>query len=592
MPIYTPPTEDMQFVLHDVLAVSAADIPGYDELERDFTAAVLDEAGKISAEVLAPLNATGDAEGCSLENGVVRTPKGFREAYEQVRTGGWIGLDADPDYGGQGMPYLMNTAVGEMFVSANMAFNMYWGLTHGAMSAIHAHGSDEQKASYLPKMIEGTWSGTMNLTEPHCGTDLGLIRTKADPQGDGTYAITGTKIWISAGEHDLTENIVHLLLAKIPGGPDGTKGISLFIVPKFLPDADGNPGRRNALQCAGLEQKMGIHGNATCVMDYDGATGFLVGEEHKGMRAMFTMMNEARLGVGLQGYAQGVVAYQNALAWAQERTQGRGLGAPANPDGPADPIMVHPDVRRNLMHQKSFVEGARAFALWGAQLIDRAARTGDAESETLISLLTPVIKGFLTDKGFETTVLAQQTLGGTGFTRAAGLEQFVRDARITMIYEGTNGIQSLDLVGRKLPQDGGKALMAFFDTVKGFIKDNEGDETLKAEFLEPLKAASKDLQTAAMYFMEQGMKQPANALAGSYDFMHLFGHVCLGLMWARMAAASRDALAAGHGNPAFHETKLATGRYYMARQLPATGLHLARITSGADTVMALPAEAF
>ncbi|TCP60247.1 acyl-CoA dehydrogenase [Rhodovulum bhavnagarense] len=592
MPIYTPPTEDMQYLLHEVMRISQSGIPGYDDLDRAFTAAVLEEAGKISAEVLAPLNTVGDRQGCTLANGAVRTPEGFKAAYDQMCEGGWIGLDADPEYGGQGMPYLLNIAVGEMFVSANMAFNMYQGLTHGAISAIHAHGSDEQKATYLPRMIAGTWSGTMNLTEPQCGTDLGLIKTRAEPQGDGSYAITGTKIWISAGEHDLTENIVHLVLAKIPDGPDGVKGISLFIVPKFLPDADGNPGQRNALECVGLEHKMGIHGNATCVMSYEGATGFLVGEEHKGMRAMFTMMNEARIGVGLQGYAQGVVAYQNALDWARERLQGRAVNGLANPDGPADSIMVHPDVRRNLMHQKSFVEGARAFAFWGAEMIDRAHRAGDAQAEALISLLTPVIKGFLTDKGFETTVLAQQTYGGTGFTRDAGAEQFVRDARITMIYEGTNGIQSLDLVGRKLGQNGGQAVMAFFDLVKGFIKENEADEELKADFLDPLKAASKDLQEATMYFMAEGMKNPANALAGSYDFLHLFGHGCLGLMWAKMARASRAALAADTDNPAFHETKLATGRYYMARHLPATTLHLARIKSGADTVMALDAAAF
>ncbi|GAA0294013.1 acyl-CoA dehydrogenase [Rhodovulum strictum] len=592
MPIYTPPIDDMQFLLHEVLDIRSAAIPGYADLDRDTTAAILDEAGKIAAEVLAPLNATGDAEGCTLENGAVRTPSGFRAAYEQIAAGGWIGLDADPAHGGQGMPYLVNTAVGEMFVSANMAMNMYWGLTHGAMSAIHEHGSDAQKALYLPRMIAGIWSGTMNLTEPHCGTDLGLIRTRAEPQPDGSYAITGTKIWISAGEHDLTENIIHLVLAKIPGGPEGTKGISLFIVPKFLPDAEGRPGARNALACVGLEHKMGIHANATCVMSYEGATGFLVGEEHKGMRAMFTMMNEARLGVGLQGYGQGVVAYQNALAWAKERLQGRAPSVPANPDGPADPIMVHPDVRRNLMHQKSLVEGARAFTFWGAQLIDRARRCNDDGAEALISLLTPVIKGFLTDKGFETTVLAQQTLGGTGFTRAAGLEQFVRDARITMIYEGTNGIQSLDLVGRKLPQEGGRAMRDFFEIVKAFIRENEGDAELKAGFLDPLKAASKDLQAAVLYFVEQGIRSPANALAGSYDFMHLFGHVCLGLMWARIAHAARAGLAAGTGDPAFLNAKLVTGRYYMTRQLPATTLHLARITSGAETVMALEPDAF
>jgi alkylation response protein AidB-like acyl-CoA dehydrogenase len=411
MPAYTAPTEDMQFLLHEVMQVPAQEIPGYEELDRETTAAVLDEAGKLATGVLQPLNASGDREGCVLENGVVRTPRGFRDAYDQMRAGGWMGLDCDPAYGGQGMPYLLGTAVGEMFVSANMAFNMYQGLTHGAVNAIHAHGSDAQKETYLPNMIEGRWSGTMNLTEPQCGTDLGLIRTKADPQPDGSYRITGQKIWISAGEHDLAENIIHLVLAKIPGGPEGTKGISLFIVPKFMVKEDGSLGARNAVSCGGLEEKMGIHANATCVMNYDGATGFLVGEEHAGLKAMFTMMNEARLGVGLQGYALGAVAYQNAAAFARDRLQGRDVTGPQNTEGPADPIIVHPDVRRNLMHQKSFVEGARAFVFWGAELIDRAERAGDAEAHALISLLTPVIKGFLTDKGFETTVLAQQTLG-------------------------------------------------------------------------------------------------------------------------------------------------------------------------------------
>jgi acyl-CoA dehydrogenase len=592
MPIYAAPVQDLQFVLHDVLEAERQDIPGYDELERDFTSAVLGEAGKISEEVLQPLNVVGDRQGCVLENGVVRTPEGFKAAYDQIAEGGWIGLDADPEYGGQGMPYLLSTAVGEMFVSSNMALNMFWGLTHGAYSAIATHGSEAQKRTYLPHLVSGRWGGTMNLTEPHCGTDLGLIRTKAEPQDDGTYRISGQKIWISAGEHDLTENIVHLVLARIPGGPEGTKGISLFIVPKFLVKEDGALGERNALSCGGLEEKMGIHGNATCVMNYDGATGYLVGEPHKGMRAMFTMMNEARIGVGLQGYAMGVVAYQNARAFAQERLQGRDVTEPQNPDGPADPIIVHPDVRRNLMQQKSFVEGARAFALWGAELVDRSHRAGDDEAERLISLLTPVIKGFLTDKGFETTVLAQQTLGGSGFVREWGLEQFVRDARITMIYEGTNGIQSLDLVGRKLPQDSGKAIMAFFDLVKEFCAENADDETLADGFIEPLKSASKDLQAAGMYFMQNGMKEPANALSGSYDFMHLFGHVCLGLMWARMARAAAAALAQGEGDPDFLKAKIETGRYYMARELPATALHRTRIESGAAPVMALDAAAF
>ncbi|MEM1387280.1 MAG: acyl-CoA dehydrogenase, partial [Pseudomonadota bacterium] len=466
------------------------------------------------------------------------------------------------------------------------------GLTHGAANAILAHGSDAQKSTYLPNLAEGTWSGTMNLTEPHCGTDLGLIRTKAEPQDDGTYQITGQKIWISAGEHDLSDNIIHLVLARVPGGPDGIKGISLFLVPKFLVNDDGSLGQRNALACGGLEEKMGIHGNATCVMNYDGATGFLLGEMHKGMRAMFTMMNEARLGVGLQGLAQASIAYQNALGFAQERLQGRDVTGAQNPDGAADPIIVHPDVRRNLMDQKSLVEGGRAFLYWGAMMIDRARLGEDPEAEALVSLMTPVLKGFLSDKGFETCVLAQQTLGGSGFTREWGIEQFVRDARITMIYEGTNGIQSLDLVGRKLGQNGGKAIMAFFDLIKDFIKDNEGDAALKADFLDPLKDASKALQGAAMYFMQNGMKNPNNALAGSYDFMHLFGHVCLGLMWAKMAKAAQAQLNQGASDAAFYQAKLATGRYYMARQLPSAALHLARIQSGADPVMALDAASF
>ena len=591
MPIYQAPTKDMNFVLHDLLKISEADIPGYDELDSDTTQAILEEAAKLCENVLAPLNKVGDEEGCHLENGVVRTPAGFKDAFDQVREGGWTSLDCDPEYGGQGLPYLVATAVGEMFSSANMAFNMYQGLTHGAYNAIHAHASDELKAKYLPKMVTCEWGGTMNLTEPHCGTDLGLIRTKAVPQDDGTYKITGNKIWISAGEHDMCENIIHLVLAKLPDAPEGVKGISLFIVPKYMVNDDGSLGERNAATCGGLEKKMGIHGNATCVMNYDGATGYLVGEPHKGMRAMFTMMNEARLGVGLQGYAQGAVAYQNALAFAKDRVQGRDVTGVKNPDGLADPIIVHPDVRRNLMDQKSFIEGARAFTFWGAQMLDRAHRNNDKDADGLVSLLTPVIKGFLTDKGFETTVLAQQTLGGSGFTQEWGLEQFVRDARITMIYEGTNGIQSLDLVGRKLGQDGGKHVMAFFDMVKSFCKE-QGDVEGMAEFIEPLKAASKDLQAAGMYFMQHGMKNPNNALSGSYDFMHLFGHVCLGMMWARMARASLDALAADASDKEFYETKLATGRYYMARQLPMTATHLARIQTGADTVMALDAASF
>jgi alkylation response protein AidB-like acyl-CoA dehydrogenase len=591
MPSYTAPTKDQQFILHNVLNISEMDIPGFADLDRDFTDAVLTEAGKLASEVLAPLNAVGDKQGCSLENGVVRTPDGFKDAYDKMSEGGWMSMDLAEEYGGQGLPYVMHTAAMEPMVSANMAFNMYPGLTHGNISAIVTHGTDAQKAMYLPKMATGEWSGTMNLTEPHCGTDLGLMRTKAVPQDDGTYKISGQKIWISAGEHDLSDNIIHLVLAKIPGGPDGVKGISLFIVPKFMVHEDGSLGERNAVSCGGLEEKMGIHGNATCVMNYDGATGYLIGEMHKGMRAMFTMMNEARLGVGLQGYAQGAVAYENALGFARDRLQGRAVTGVEAPDKPADPIIVHPDVRRNLMDQKSFVEGARALTYWGATLMDRSHKNGDEDAESLISLMTPVIKGFLTDKGFETCVLAQQTLGGSGFTQEWGLEQFVRDARITMIYEGTNGIQALDLVGRKLGLNGGKTVMAFFEMIKTYIADNKGDAAFEADFLEPLKEASKDLQAAGMYFM-QNMKNPNDALSGSYDFMHMMGHVCLGLMWAKMGRASMDALEAGDTDTDFHYSKIATGRYYMARQLPATKMHLARINTGGDTVMALDAANF
>ena len=592
MPSYTAPARDMQFVLHEVLKISEADIPGYGDLDEEFTTAILDEAGKLASEVMEPLNGVGDREGCTLENGVVRTPKGFSEAFDTIREGGWMSLDLPEEYGGQNMPGVLGSVVGEMFSAANHSLTMYHGLTHGAVSAILAHGSDAQKATYAPPMAEGRWTGTMNLTESHCGTDLGLMRTKAEPQDDGSYLVTGQKIFISAGEHDMSENIIHLVLAKIPGGPEGIKGVSLFVVPKFLVDEDGSLGERNSLSCGSIEHKMGIHGNCTCVMNFDGATGYLLGEEHKGLRAMFTMMNEARLGVGLQGVAQAEVAYQNALEYAKTRLQGRDVTGAKNPDGPADPLIVHPDIRRGLMDQKSFVEGGRAFLLWGAELIDRSHRGGDDDAEGLVSLLTPVMKGFLTDMGFESTVLAQQIFGGHGYVEEWGMSQYVRDARITMIYEGANGVQSLDLVGRKLPSDGGKHAMAFFELVKSFIKENEGDEELKSDFLDPLKEASKRLQSAGMFFMEHGMSNPNAALSGSYDFMHLFGHVCLGLMWARSAKAAKAALADGASDKAFYEAKIATGRYYMARRLPATAMHLARIESGADPVMALEAEQF
>jgi alkylation response protein AidB-like acyl-CoA dehydrogenase len=596
MPAYTPPLRDLRFILHETLRVeSRAEIDGYADLTPDFTEAILSEAGKIATEMLAPLNAAGD-RGCKLENGVVRTPEGFKAAIDALREGGWPSLECDPEYGGQGLPNVMAICVGEMHSAANMALMMYHGLTHGAYSALSKHGTAEQKATYLPKLVSGEWTGTMNLTEPHCGTDLGLLRTKAEPRADGSFELTGQKIFISAGEHDLSDNIVHLVLARTPDAPAGVKGISLFVCPKFLVNPDGSLGPRNAVACGKLEEKMGIHGNATCVMNYDGATAWMVGEPNKGLKAMFTMMNEARILVAMQGLAQAEVAYQNAAAYAKDRLQGRAVPAPAQPDKPADPLIVHPDVRRLLLDQKAWIEGARAFMIYGSTLIDAAGRHADPaereRAEDLIGLLIPVLKGVLTDVGFDATVKAQQVLGGHGYIAEWGMEQFVRDARIAMIYEGANGVQALDLIGRKLPMKGGQPLMAFFGLIRAFLKENEGHEALKRDFLDPLKAASKDLQASAEFFMAEGMKNPNAALAGATDFMHLFGLVGIGHAWAQMARAAHAALEAGTGDSAFYENKLRTGRYFMSRLLPETALRLTRIRSGADPVMALPAEAF
>ena len=593
MPSYSAPVKDIKFLLQNVLKIHDSDIPGYGDLDNDYLNAILEEASKISSEVLAPLNAIGDKHGCRFENGIVYTPPGFKEAFNQLKDGGWTGIDCDIKFGGQGLPYLISIAVGEMFASANMALGMYHGLTHGAYSAIYSHGSEEQKDKYLPNLVNCKWTGTMNLTEPHCGTDLGMMRTKASRNADGTFRISGQKIFISAGDHDLAENIIHLVLAKIPNGPDGVKGISLFIVPKFLVNEDGSLGERNQVSVGKIEQKMGIHGNATCVMNYDEATGYLVGEEHKGMRAMFTMMNEARLGVGLQGLSQAELAYQNALAYAKDRLQGRDITGVKNPDGLADPIIVHPDVRRNLMDQKCFSEGSRALILWGASIIDKANRNTDTQAEGLIGLLTPVIKGFLTDKGFDMTIQAQQIYGGHGYIEEWGMSQFARDARIAMIYEGANGIQALDLVGRKLPQNQGKNMIAFFEILKTYLTDNQNkSDDFDKIFLEPMKTATDDLESAVVYFMDKGIKNPNEALAGSYDFMHLFGYVCLGLMWCKIAQASHEAINFSSDPDDFHQSKISTGQYFMERQLPFTKLHLARIRAGSDTVMKLSASNF
>ena len=592
MPSYTAPVEDMQFILHDVLETSALDIPGYAALDPEFTGAVLDAAGKIASEILAPLNIIGDTHGCVLENGVVRTPPGFRAAFDTVREGGWTALDLPEKYGGQGMPFVMYTACSEISSAANQAFTMYQGLTHGAASTILAHGTEAQKDRYLPRMTTCEWTGTMNLTEPHCGTDLGLLRTRAEPQDDGSYKITGQKIFISSGEHDMADNIIHLVLARIPGGPDGIKGVSLFIVPKIRVDAHGRAGARNAVSCGKLEAKMGIHGNATCVMDYDGATGELLGAPHRGMRAIFTMMNEARIGVGMQGVGQAEVAYQNARDHARDRRQGRAATGAAQPEAPADPLIVHPDIRRALLDQKSFAEGGRALLLWGSLLIDKAQRGDDAAARGLIGLLTPVIKGFLTDEAFDMTIRAQQVFGGQGYIESSGMSQFARDARVAMIYEGANGVQARDLVGRKLPGQDGDHLAAFLDEVTGFITDYRDVEALKAGFLDPLDAATKDLRQAALFLARTGLEHPDDALSGSYDFMHLTGHVCLGFMWARMAKAAYAALETGPGDPEFYHAKIRTGRFYMTRRLPATALHLARLQSGAAPVMDMGAEQF
>jgi alkylation response protein AidB-like acyl-CoA dehydrogenase len=588
MPVYAATIKEIEFILFDVMDIAASPILGYSDLDPALVAALVHEVGKISTDILLPLNATGDTEGCRLENGIVRTPDGFKDAFKALREGGWSGIDLPEIYGGQGMPYLMGTIANEIFSSGNQSLAMFQGLTHGAASAILAHGTEAQKSTYLPPMVACEWTGTMNLTEPHCGTDLGLMRTKAVPQTDGSYQITGQKIFISAGDHDLTENIIHLVLARIPGGPDGIKGVSLFIAPKVLVHSDGTLGARNSVTAGKIETKMGLHGNPTCVMNYDGATGYLLGEPHMGMRAMFTMMNEARLGVGTQAIAQAEIAYQNAVYYAKDRQQGRAAHGAQNPADPADPIIVHPDIRRALLDQKSYLEGGRALLLWGSELIDRAHRSQDDASLGLISLLTPVIKGFLSDEGYKMTVKAQQVFGGYGYIEEAGMSQFTRDARITMIYEGANGVQALDLVGRKLGQEGGRHIRAFIKIATSFIDSHKSEDAqFEKTFTAPLAAALKDLQSASIYFMQHAPTEPNTALAGSYDFMHLFGHTCMGLMWARMGWAAHEALKNDPSDAAFYKTKLTTGRYYMSRRLPATALHLQRIKSGGAMVMAL-----
>ena len=597
MTIYKAPVEDVSFLLNDVFQIDKYNnLPGFSDASADVREAILDEAAKFSEEVLHPLNYSGDQEGCTRhDDGRVTTPKGFKDAFKQLGDGGWLGLVGPTQYGGQGLPVVLAQPVNEFMMSSNMAFSMYPGLTQGAMAALLVHGNDEQKQTFIPNMLAGKWAGTMNLTEPQCGTDLGLMRTKAVKQSDGTYKISGTKIFISGGEQDLTENIVHLVLARIEGAPAGIKGVSLFVVPKMKLKADGTvTSEKNGVSCGSIEHKMGIHANSTCVLNFDNAVGTLVGEENKGMAAMFVMMNEARLGVGVQGLAQSEVAYQNAAAYAKDRLQGRSLTGAKSPDKPADPIIVHPDIRRTLMTIRAFNEAARALVVWTSLKSDLAHRSSDPkerqEADDHMGLLTPIVKGMLTDVGFANAVAAQQVYGGHGYIQETGVEQFVRDARIAMIYEGANGIQALDLVGRKLGRDGGRAITNFFNEVTAFAKDNAADEAMKP-YLAPLSTAVQDLQKATMWLMQNGMKNPDNAGAASTDYMHLFGLVTLGYMWAKMAKVAQDKLASAGEQP-YLKSKLVTGKFFMERMLPETSLRLSRIQTGAASMMELPAEAF
>ncbi len=596
MASYKAPLRDMRFVLFELMdGDELSSLPGYEDFTRDLIDPVLEEAAKVCEEVLHPLNRSGDEEGCHFENGVVRTPKGFIEAYQTFREGGWTSIGCDPAYGGQGMPKAVNTLVEEMICSANLSFGMYPGLSHGAYVSLHGYGSDELKNAYLPKMVDGTWAGTMCLTEPHCGTDLGLLRTKAVPQDDGSYRITGTKIFISAGEHDLTENIIHLVLARLPDAPKGVKGISLFLVPKFLPKADGTPGARNGVACGSIEHKMGIKASSTCVMNFDDATGWLIGQPHKGMQAMFAMMNTERLSVGIQGLGLAEASYQGAVAYARERLQGRSLTGTKHPDKPADPIIVHPDVRRMLLTQRAYVEGCRALGAWAAKSLDVQKHHPDPEkrqeAEDFIALITPVVKALMTDLGFEATNLGMQVFGGHGFIREHGMEQYVRDCRIAQIYEGTNGIQALDLVGRKLPANAGRNLRRFFHPVAEYIETRVEDETM-GEFAQPLAKAFVRLQQATAQVARAGMGNPDEAGAAATDYLRLLGLTALAYLWARMAEISLPKVGGAEDSDGFYTAKVNTARFFMDRILPQTSALFSQIMAGGKSMMAFDEAAF
>ena len=591
---YKAPVEDLRFVLTELLADEDLEsLPGYDEFSTDLVEAILEEAGKLCESVLFPINRSGDEEGCRYENGVVRTPQGFKEAYREFAQGGWTGLTADPEFGGQDAPNTVANAVQEMICSSNLSFGMYPGLTNGAYHAIHAHGTEEQKRTYLPKLVDGSWSGTMCLTEPHCGTDLGLIKTRAVKNGDGSYKITGTKIFISAGEHDLTDNIVHLVLARMTDAPEGIKGISMFLVPKFLPNENGEAGPRNGVMCAGIEHKMGIKASATCVLNFDEATGYLVGQPNKGMRAMFTMMTAARLAVGIQGLGVAESAYQGAREYARERLQGRALNGPAHPDQPADPILVHPDVRRMLLTMRAYTEGARALVAWVSAKLDVYKRHEDPQASTdadeFVSLLTPVVKAMLTDLGTDVANIGVQVLGGHGYIRDNGMEQFVRDARICQIYEGTNGVQAMDLIGRKLSAHAGRYLRQFFHPVAGYIEAHEGDDAL-APFVAPLSKAFGRLQRATGVIAQRGLKDPNQGGAVACDYLRLFGLVALAYLWTRMAEIALRQL--NGGNDRFYRAKIDTARFFMERLLPQSASLFSSIMAGGDSTMNFDDEAF
>ena len=592
MQTYRAPLREMRFLLHELLDASAlAALPGYEEATPDVIDAMIEEGARLCENVLLPLNRSADEEGCHYENGAVRTPAGFKEAYGRFVEAGWTGVTVAPAYGGQGLPELVSVAFDEMVCSTNLAFGVYPLLSRGAAELIEAHATDALKDAYLPRLADGSWSGTMCLTEAHCGTDLGQIRTRAVPAGDGAYAITGTKIFISAGEHDLTENIVHLVLARLPDAPAGVRGISLFLVPKRRLDADGSPGPANGVRCGSIEHKMGIHGSATCVMHFEEAEGYLIGAPHQGLRCMFTMMNGARLGVGLQGLGLGETAYQSAASYARERRQGRALKGAAEPGAAADPIIVHPDVRRMLLTARALNEGARALAYWIALQLDISRNHPDAtlreEADELVQLMTPIIKAFFTDYGFEAANLAVQVHGGHGYIRELGMEQLVRDARIGQIYEGANGIQALDLVGRKLPRRAGRFLRHFFHPALAFVEQNRGDPAL-ADIVRPVEKALGQLQAATLAVAQRGLGDPEEAGAAASDYLKMFGLVAVGFMWCRMAKLASEK----RNGDAFYESKLKTARFYVKKVLPDTAALYLKIMAGKSTVMAHAAEEF